>query len=170
MWLTNPLNFLFLYRYKLDLDGFWRLQTVRYESIQLTEQVLNDSPHPDEEASTSGTISSNVHMESNENIPISAEDKSQNMSYNLEMLGEVALAVPNSESNSKAADILNRMSATSPVKNETSDISDQPESSYFCVTEPTISLGANSDQLALQGLHNKKQYNCWFMNYNAFHI
>lgn len=26
------------YRYKLHDDGFWRLQTVRYESIQLTEQ------------------------------------------------------------------------------------------------------------------------------------
>ena len=34
------------FRYKLHDDGFYRLQTVRYESIELTEQLLGN---PDEE-------------------------------------------------------------------------------------------------------------------------
>lgn len=41
-----------LYRYKLHDDGFWRLQTVRYESIQLTQQMGdNDTSEASNDAS-----------------------------------------------------------------------------------------------------------------------
>ncbi|XP_033729153.1 histone H4 transcription factor-like [Pecten maximus] len=41
------------FRYKLHDDGYWRLQTVRYESIQLTEQVTDDSTTETKQPSSS---------------------------------------------------------------------------------------------------------------------
>ena len=50
--------FLIFFRYKLDEDGFYRLQMVRFESAELTEQLTRENPDID------GLCSS---LESNEN-------------------------------------------------------------------------------------------------------
>ncbi|OWF44797.1 histone H4 transcription factor-like [Mizuhopecten yessoensis] len=50
------------FRYKLHEDGFWRLQTVRYESIQLTEQVTDDSnPSTDPKQPSTSADSQSSH-------------------------------------------------------------------------------------------------------------
>ena len=75
-------------RYKPHPDGFYRLETVRYESLELTEQMMGD----DEQATPSTTPDPEVTADSN---------TLDGDTYNLEMLGDVASQQPEGMSGSE---------------------------------------------------------------------
>ncbi|XP_050416523.1 histone H4 transcription factor isoform X2 [Patella vulgata] len=102
------------FRYKLHDDGYWRLQTVRYESIEVTDQYLNDSnieENTDHAApiESAGNQEADVAMET-ETSQVALEretDESDNLNqehYNLDLLGQVALQ------NSQSSDQLKTIS------------------------------------------------------------
>lgn len=94
---------LFLPRYKMHEDGVYRLQTIRYESIELTQQLLKDKIHLQGDASDSaaGTAdgdaspdTSHIRTSTPEPEHMLNNSNEADFSYNLEMLGEVALTLP----------------------------------------------------------------------------
>ncbi|GAB1598657.1 histone H4 transcription factor-like isoform X1 [Argonauta hians] len=72
------------FRYNMSQDGFWRLQTVRYESVNLIEQVIVNAADP----TTSGPSEDC-------GPPPAPTTEVVSTTYNLEMLGDVALHTPN---------------------------------------------------------------------------
>ncbi|XP_041358293.1 histone H4 transcription factor-like [Gigantopelta aegis] len=91
------------FRYKLHSDGLWRLQTIRYESIEVTEQILNSDNQQHVVMETDSRQSSHLEesLNSEMNMAVSGENSmfvddgassnQFNPSCNLEMLGDVAL-------------------------------------------------------------------------------
>lgn len=66
---------LFLIRYKQDEDGFYRLQTVRYESIELNQETINEGEEDEEavdspEASTYPSSPASLSTQSSQLTPM----------------------------------------------------------------------------------------------------
>lgn len=70
----------------MSQDGFWRLQTVRYESVNLIEQVI---------VNVADTTANPEEMASSESCDPAPTTELVSTTYNLEMLGDVALHTPN---------------------------------------------------------------------------
>lgn len=88
-------------------DGFLRLQTVRYESVNLIEQVIDtnamsatNSRSPEtsgnaEQAPDNVGASENAATAAATNSGVGGGEEEVSITYNLEMLGDVALLNPN---------------------------------------------------------------------------
>lgn len=65
---------MFAIRYKQDEDGFYRLQTVRYESIELNQETVNEGEEDEEavdspEASTYPSSPASLSTQSSQLTP-----------------------------------------------------------------------------------------------------
>ncbi|XP_060083893.1 histone H4 transcription factor-like [Ylistrum balloti] len=91
------------FRYKLHDDGYWRLQTVRYESIQLTEQVTDDSnPTSDPKEPSSSTNSQSSHaagsVEQEQSTAMETGDPENNVqNYEVAMVTNAGDTAPQAE-------------------------------------------------------------------------
>lgn len=95
------------FRYIMHSDGFLRLQTVRYESVNLIEQVIDtnamsatNSRSPEtsgnaEQAPDNVGASENAATAAATNSGGGGGEEEVSITYNLEMLGDVALLNPN---------------------------------------------------------------------------
>lgn len=64
-----------MFRYKQDEDGFYRLQTVRYESIELNQETVNEGEEDEEavdspEASTYPSSPASLSTQSSQLTPM----------------------------------------------------------------------------------------------------
>ena len=101
----------FCCRYKLHEDGLYRLQTVRYESIELAEQMLGSDNKIDDSDSTgnlSETVVPSMEQDGDAICEPPGDDqgssRDDDYSYNLQMLGEVALHFPKGHQSLKGSE------------------------------------------------------------------